>query len=108
MKRAYLLVVAAFFLGTALFTAALYGASIFTQDRQLRQVSDVRALESGLVSSCQRICSLAQMGQAIKAQWAADVAAGNLDQASVDELNAKIAEAAAVVTAATAYRDAHQ
>ena len=103
MKRAFCVVVALFFLGTA-----VWAASVFTQKRQLDQVNDVAALESGMLNASKRICALAQLGQSIKTQWVADVAAGDLDQESVDELNVKIAEVADLVQAATAYRDAHQ
>ena len=95
-------------LAVAVLAGALWGATVFTQDRQLRQVSDVKNLEAGLLSASKRICILAQQGAAIKQQWEADVAAGDLDQASVDELQVKIDAATALVQAATAYRDAHQ
>ena len=106
--RQWMIVLVAAVLVAALVATAFAATDLFIQDRQMQQLRSVPQKEASILAACQLIVARGDELNAIKAAWEADVAAGELTQATVDKLVERLADLPALYTAAKTYRDAHQ
>jgi len=83
-------------------------ANAFDRDRHQTQVASVRTSLAQILSSCQQIIAQKDGLVALRSAWVAEVAAGTLDQATINKLDTLKTDVAAIAAAATKYRDANQ
>ena len=83
-------------------------ANAFDSARQRTQVESVNTSLAQVLSACQVIVAKGDGLSSLRGSWVAEVAAGTLDQSSVDALDTLKADLTPLYNAAKTYRDAHQ